>query len=228
VRRFGALAELNDADRNLLLSLPPWTQHHGPEEAFLDRQSLKERPHIVVEGWACRMQPVGHGKRQIIAFILPGDVVGMCEHIDPIERSQIVALTQMTTLDASPLKGIQDGDHQQHVGLREALRRVAELQRAALMNQLLRLGRHSAYDRLAHLLLEVADRLSLAGFDERFPFPLTQHHLADALGLSSVHVSRTFKQLNDEGHWRLKHGFAELLKRAELANRVSYRSCSFR
>ncbi len=63
------------------------------------------------------------------------------------------------------------------------------------------LGRRSAEERMAHFLLELGARLNLVGLGDRrgFDCPLTQHHLADALGLSAVHVNRVPRQLREEG-----------------------------
>jgi CRP-like cAMP-binding protein len=63
------------------------------------------------------------------------------------------------------------------------------------------LGRRSAEERMAHFLLELGARLNLVGLGDRrvFDWPLTQHHLADALGLSAVHVNRVPRQLREEG-----------------------------
>ncbi len=88
------------------------------------------------------------------------------------------------------------------------------LDEASLLDHIVRLGRQTAYERMAHLLLELRWRLAEVGLgDERkFPLPLTQEVLADALGLSIVHVNRTLQQLRREGLLEMRAGFVELLK----------------
>ena len=70
-----------------------------------------------------------------------------------------------------------------------------------VVEHLVNLGRRSAEERAAHLLLELGARLNLVGIGDRtgFDCPLTQYHLADALGLSAVHVNRVLRHLREEG-----------------------------
>ena len=90
-----------------------------------------------------------------------------------------------------------------------------------------RLGRQTGYERTAHLLLELGDRLAAAGLGDgrRFPMPLTQESLADALGLSVVHVNRILQQLRRERLIELRSGEAVLIERDLLVGVADYRSC---
>jgi len=91
-------------------------------------------------------------------------------------------------------------------------------------NQLLRLGCHNAYQRVAHFLLELHDRLSMVGLvtDGAFVFPLTQEMLADALGLSVVHVNRIMKQLREADFAHIKNGCLHLRHRRRLCALSEY------
>lgn len=223
VDRFGALATLSAEDEALLCDMPLWSHWHSPSSFLPEGHALAEQPQLVVDGWACRMRPVGATRRQIVAFILPGDTLGLGDDIDPLGRTRVVTITGLTTLDARPLLEVRQGSNAQHVGLRAALNADAVAQRAALLDHLLRFGRQTAYERLSHLLLELADRLSSIGYLRQFPFPLTQTHLADALGLSAIHVNRTLQRLRSEGHLRMQHGLVEFLRRSDLSEMVGYR-----
>jgi len=77
---------------------------------------------------------------------------------------------------------------------------MLSLDESFLVNQVVRLGRQSAYERLIHLLLEFHDRLKArdAVEDGSFVMPFTQEVLSDALGLSTVHTNRTLQQLRRE------------------------------
>ena len=77
---------------------------------------------------------------------------------------------------------------------------VARAEDALLLDQVVRLGVQTAYERVAHFLLEIQERLALVGQadDQHFPLPLTQEVLAGALGLSIVHVNRTLRLLREE------------------------------
>jgi CRP-like cAMP-binding protein len=78
------------------------------------------------------------------------------------------------------------------------------------VDQVVRLGRRSALERLAHLIMEVHERLQRTGLADRatLPWPLTQEAMADVLGLSIVHVNRTLQQLRREGLITLRAGRA--------------------
>ncbi|MNR30865.1 Nitrogen fixation regulation protein FixK [compost metagenome] len=83
---------------------------------------------------------------------------------------------------------------------------------------MVRLGRQSAHERTAHFLLEWRQRCRIAGLaeGERFPMPLTQEVLSDALGLSIVHLNRTLQHMKREGLIEVKRGWIALLDVARL------------
>ncbi len=113
-----------------------------------------------------------------------------------------------------------------------ALHCTAALDEANLLNQLLRIGRQSAYERVAHLILELRERLAMIGFagTDTIPVPLTQEMLADALGLSIVHLNRTLQQLRREGLIQFKSGVMRLLQPDRVWRRLptSGRRCRSR
>lgn len=110
--------------------------------------------------------------------------------------------------------------------LAEALLVAAALDEALLLAHVVRLGRQTAYERTAHLLLELHDRTTTAGLEQngRFPMPLTQEALADALGLSIVHVNRTLQQLRRDRLIEVRSGEARLLDRDALIEIADYQA----
>jgi hypothetical protein len=92
------------------------------------------------------------------------------------------------------------------------------------------LGRQTAYERVAHFLLEVQRRLEIAGLGDgqRFPLPLTQEIMGDALGLSIVHVNRTLQQLRRERLIELRSGVTILLQRDLLASIANFQPAPLR
>ncbi|MCC5984497.1 MAG: Crp/Fnr family transcriptional regulator, partial [Rhodobacteraceae bacterium] len=85
---------------------------------------------------------------------------------------------------------------------------AASRDEAMVVEHLVNVGRRSAEERMAHFLLELGARLSLVGAGSRagFDCPLTQYHLADALGLSAVHVNRVLRHLREEGLVTFRNG----------------------
>lgn len=177
-------------------------------------------PSIIVSGWACRSRLLADGRRQILGFLLPGDVVGMCRQPDPIAVSAVSAITAVTVCDAPGVEGQRiDG------GLAAAYAISAALDEAYLLNHVTRLGRQTAYERLAHLMLEFWERLGQAGIvaGNRFHMPLTQEYLGDTLGLTSVHINRTLQQLRREHMLEASNGYVTLLEPEALAAIADYK-----
>ncbi|MFN3353312.1 MAG: Crp/Fnr family transcriptional regulator [Brevundimonas sp.] len=146
---------------------------------------------LILSGWAARQRTLLDGRRQIFGFVMPGDVLGVLRTPSPLEQLSTVALTRVEAVDALMLREILAVGDERHRRLRQALEQLARDEQTCLLDQVMRLGRQSALERTAHLLLELHDRARRAGLTEgdRFPMPLTQEVLADALGLSIVHLN---------------------------------------
>ena len=177
-------------------------------------------PTMIVAGWACRSRLLSDGRRQILGFLLPGDVIGLGRHPSPVTLSAVSAITEVMVCDA-PLP--QMGRADQGLGAAYAIGNALEA--AYLLNHITRLGRQTAYERLAHLMLELWERLQMAGMTTgyRFPMPLTQEYLGDTLGLTSVHINRTLQQLRREHMLEAANGYATLLEPDALAIVADYK-----
>lgn len=213
-RRLGGLSGLSGPDLELIQGAARRLES-SPAGAELPGQR------ILVSGWACRRRTLTDGARQIFSFLLPGD---------PCEGRRrgvatVVALTAVETADASGLvQGAEDSLMQP--GLAEAFAAIREEEERLLLDHIVRLGRLTAYERMAHLLLELRERLARVGLadEQRLPMPLTQETLADALGLSIVHVNRTVQQLRRDGLIELRSGLAVLNDPEALAELCGYES----
>jgi len=182
-------------------------------------------PRLILAGWACRMRTLPDGRRQILGFLMPGDMIGVRPGSRRLDMDAVTAVSRVDSADASPLAVVAEDGTTAYRGLARAIESSGELELARLLDQLVRLGRQNAYERTAGWLLDVHARLDRAGLVEKagFPLPVTQEVLADALGLSVVHVNRTLQQLRREGLLQLQAGRATLPDRsrlAEIAGRV--------
>lgn len=194
-RAIGRLAAIADLDAEALALLD--TALTNPIMVPARRELLSEgrriiSPLLVLDGWAARMRLVPDGRRQLISFILPGEIVGNCGFEAPVATSTVVALTQVTVCQL-PRSGSP------HLERACAISRA--LDETYLMAQVVRLGRLNAAERLIDLLLELYERLASAGLASggRFDLPLTQEVVADALGLTSVHLNRMVQQARKRG-----------------------------
>jgi CRP-like cAMP-binding protein len=180
--------------------------------------------HFVLDGWACRQREIAPGRRQLFDLILPGDVVGRLPDAGPIDDSSCVALTSVITIDATALARRDVQGQFVHPGIMSALGQLRGKVQRRLMDHVVRLGAHSAYDGLAHLLLELHERLADVGLASsgRMPFPLGYERVGELLGLSEVHVGRTLAKLKADGHLEIGPGWLVLPRIDDLARQVHY------
>lgn len=154
---------------------------------------------LLVSGWACRYKDLPDGRRQIVGFFLPGDFCDLNVYIVNRLDHSIGALTRVRYFEIQPAQLQVLTDRRPHV-TRALL--WHELVSSSIQREwLLSIGQRSAVERLAHLFCELYYRLRAVGLatDGAFHFPITQHHLAEAMGLSPVHINRTLQELRREG-----------------------------
>jgi CRP-like cAMP-binding protein len=223
VRRLRLLSALSDAELELLRNLGDRRERHIAGDELTTEGDYSGRPRFILSGWACRQRVLPDGRRQIFGFLLPGDGFGLNRRPGP-ELSTITAVTVLETVDAEPvLEAVQAG---RAPGLARALAASEPVEQKLMLDHMVRLGRQTAYERVAHFLLELQRRLEIAGLgdSQRFPLPLTQEIMADALGLSIVHVNRTLQQLRRERLIELRSGVTILLQRETLASIADYQA----
>jgi CRP-like cAMP-binding protein len=171
-------------------------------DARRDLVSEGDKPrfvHLIIDGWACRYKQLPDGKRQIVGLFVPGDFCDLNVYILKYMDHSIGAITRLKVAMISP---------DEMVALTAERPRVIqalwwhELVAAAVQREwTLNVGQRSAFGRLAHLLIELYIRLQVVGRADngRCDFPLTQNDLADATGLTAVHVNRTLQELRRDG-----------------------------
>jgi CRP-like cAMP-binding protein len=148
-------------------------------------------------GWLFRYKILHNGNRQILDFILPGEVFGLQACLFESSLYSVATITDVS-LSMIPLDVIERmAEHNPQ--LVKALFRSATCEAAILGEHLIDASRRSARERIGHLLLELFLRLKAAGLVEgtSFQMPLTQELIGDAVGLTTVHVNRTLRSLRD-------------------------------
>ncbi|HZI42377.1 MAG TPA: Crp/Fnr family transcriptional regulator, partial [Gemmatimonadaceae bacterium] len=135
------------------------------------------------------------GKRQIVSLFVPGDFCDVNVYILKQMDHSIAAITRLKVAMISPDE--MNALTAERPRITQALWWHELVSVATQREWTLNLGQRSAYERLAHLLIELYMRLNVVGraHDGRCDFPLTQNDLADATGLTSVHVNRTLQEL---------------------------------
>jgi CRP-like cAMP-binding protein len=216
--RFAKLHPLSEHERNVLRLIEGRPKHsHRPDTVLLSEKAEFRVPHFITSGWASCLRELGGGRRQIIKVLLPGDAIGLTTRPRPLSFTTVVALSSMRTAEAPEIT-VAWQDRVRVPGLAAALDLAAAEDEFFLINHITRLGRQTAYERMANWFLEVDYRLSSRGLSSggAFQMPMTQEALADALGLSVVHVNRTLQQMRREGRIELTRGRLSLLDREAL------------
>lgn len=162
-------------------------------------------------GWAFRYKSLSDGRRQILNFLLPGDLVGLQASLLSAAQHGIEALTDVE-LCTFPRKRIWDlFVHMPSLSYEIAW--LGSREESLIDENLTSVGQRNAGERIAALVISLyrrAEALDLVS-DNSFQFPLSQQHLADALGLSLVHTSKTWSRLRRAGLFSLAGGRLTLL-----------------
>lgn len=212
--RLSRLAPLSERELALLAAAAANSQTVQPRRELMTEGKDISGPKLLLSGWAARARILPDGRRQFLSFVLPGDLIGFCRHARPLSISSIVTLTEIAICSLPPTPA--------STGLAEAYAISAALEEAHLLSQITRLGRLSAQERIGDLMLELHERLTLAGLvsNNSFELPLTQETLADALGLTSVHVNRMLQLMRRDGDVQWRSGRLTVPNPAVLARKV--------
>ncbi|WP_110636673.1 Crp/Fnr family transcriptional regulator [Salinicola salarius] len=176
-------------------------------------------------GWAYSFRYMEDGTRHILEIFLPGDIIGLHEFSFKYRLSSVAMLEdgEIRTVANRQLLSL----FRESSSLMSVCFAVCSYRQAVLSERLVHLSRRSARQRVAYLLLKIFCRLQYNDDDssESFRLPLSQQQLADALGLSPVHVSRTLTAFRQEGVIKLARGWVTVLDRPALASEGGVVGC---
>ena len=221
---FGGI-NLSRAESSLLMRQLGALQNYRPNVRLISEDDPLDRPRLIRSGWACRVRYLSDGRRQILNYYLPGDIMGFSLEPEPLALAGYASLTRLMTMDISNLRHLVLERPNEFPELTAACRKMKVHEEFYLLAQITRIGRQKAYERVAHLLLEFYSRLRRTGLTEgaSFQLPLTQEALADGLGLSAVHVNRTFKLLKRKYYVRVERNMITLLDPDAMADMCGFR-----
>ncbi|HEX2537862.1 MAG TPA: Crp/Fnr family transcriptional regulator [Pseudolabrys sp.] len=187
-----------------------------PGASFLREGTRSEHLYTVLSGWAFRYKMLDDGRRQILNYALPADMVGLQGALMREMEHSVEALTPLT-LCVFPRQKMWDL-YSRVPSLAFDITWLAAREEQLIDQHLLSVGRRSALERTAYLLLHLFVRAQEAGMvkDNTIQFPFTQQHLADTLGMSLVHTNKTLKRLLQSNAVRWKDRVFELVDRASL------------
>ncbi len=190
---------LSDEDRQVLKALARKVRLIEAGVDIIQEGDRPETVNLFLDGWACRYKQLEDGRRQIVAFFVPGDLCDIHVYVLREMDHAIAAITpvRLATVPREILLDTMD----RHPRITRALWWESLVNAAIQREWTVNIGRRTALERLAHLFCELFLRLRAVGLAEgsTCPFPLTQLELADATGLTNVHVNRTLKEMRNAG-----------------------------
>ena len=206
-RKLGAFVALSDAELGVLSDLFRRRRRFPALMDMVFEGQTDQAAYVVASGWVCSYKLLRGGRRQIVDFQVPGDFLGLrsvlfrtsdhnVEPVTKVEASEVTVGDLLRAFQHTPRRAT-------------AVLWAASRDEAMVVEHLVGLGRRDAIERMAHFLLELYARLRLVGLADRkgFACPLSQYLLADALGLSAVHVNRVLRQLREEGLCTFQKGY---------------------
>jgi CRP-like cAMP-binding protein len=198
-RKLALLGPMDAEDRAAIAALPFDVQtvaaHHYLVREGMDAVSCC----LLVKGYACRHKTAQDGGRQIVSFHMRGDIVDLQHLLLPRADHNVQTITEAVVAwtPAQALRALA----RDRPAVGEALWRDTLIDASILRECVLNVGRRDALSRIAHMLCELAARGEAVGLGsaDRFELPMTQEQIADATGLTPVHVNRMLKALGDQG-----------------------------
>lgn len=192
------------------LALAAGTEFIHPEQTDAELYTL-------FSGWAFRYKELSDGRRQILSFALPGDLIGLQASLFGKAVYGAMALTDIELCVISRRKVFRLFERMPEIAYEVTW--LGARSEAIVDENLLTAGRRSATERIASLLITLYKRAATLGMieDGVLGLPLTQQHIADALGLSLVHTNKTLARLKAQGCFTLSDGKLEISNPRALA-----------
>ncbi|MBR2513322.1 MAG: Crp/Fnr family transcriptional regulator [Halomonas sp.] len=199
IRHFSHYCSLTEEEKQLLDSLEqsPTTVKAGA--LLWEAGATADEFCTIRSGWAYSFRQLENGDRQILEVFLPGDIIGLREFAFSQRLDSVRMITDCEVCHFPHRRMLEI--FRQSLTLTSVLFAISSRQQALLIERLINLARRTARQKMAHFLHEMYIRLRQTNRDigGQFRLPLSQEQLADVLGLSPVHVSRTFSALSEEG-----------------------------
>ena len=216
LKKLSGLVELSADDASALETATSRPRRYVARQDLIREGDETGPVFVVLEGWACRYKILPSGTRQIMAFLMPGDCCDL--HIKLLAEMDhgIQAIT--TAMVATVAQPEMQSMMRDHPNIAQAMYTAQLIDEGVMRAWIVSMGRRSASERVAHVICELylrARNIGLTGDDE-FALPLSQLVLADALGMTAVHINRVLKELRLAGAMALKRGSVTILDPVKL------------
>ena len=214
-------AVFEERDLTVLQALPVFQRIYPPHTVVINQGDWARCVHVINNGWGCVYRDLPDGDRQILDFPMRGDFIGLRTGLG-FNYNTVVAVTELSMLEVS--MDILTESLLKSPRLAMTFMELIARQRAVLIEHLINVGRRSAFVRVVHLLLELGHRARTNGIGTETSFlcPLTQTELADALGLTPIHINRMLRELREQNLLVFKNNEVEFIDRAALVHASNF------
>jgi CRP-like cAMP-binding protein len=199
LRKLHYWGKLDEADRRAILTLPYTVKNLGRLDYIVREGDRTTSSCVMLSGYSIRHKMVTDGARQIVAIHMKGELVDLQNSLLGVADHSVQMLTNGRVAIIRRDEIIRVAFERPNVG--KAMWFDTLVDASIFREWVANVGRRDSATRLAHLLCEFALRMKVAGLGERerYELPMTQEQLADATGLTAVHVNRTLKALETAG-----------------------------
>jgi CRP-like cAMP-binding protein len=195
IRKLENFTPLAEEEKAALVSAATTIRRYGAHEDLIQEGSPTDGVKVILEGLACRYKVLPDGRRQIVAYFVPGD---MCDLRVCLLKRMDHSIGTLCPVEAVllPQESVAEWT-ERYPRLTRALWWSTLVEEAITREWIVNVGHRTAFERMAHLFCEIFLRLQVVGLthENRCELPLTQTELADTLALSAVHVNRTLMDM---------------------------------
>jgi CRP-like cAMP-binding protein len=218
-----ARTPLSTEAREAFLALPYRRRDVSSHRDLVREGDRTLRCHFLERGFVSRSKSVPDGRRQIVSFHIDGDLIDLNASLILVADHTIRTHEACSIVDISALDILRLVAEYPEIG--RALWFDTLVEASIFREWALNLGRRAARERTAHLLLELGARSEKAGLGalDRFHLPLTQSDLADALGLTPIHVNRSLRALREAGYLTIERRVVTIPDVEALATMSAFR-----
>ena len=206
LRQTGAFTPVSEADLDFIEGFRSGRSCASAGATLIREKSSYSKLFTLYSGWAFRYKTLSDGRRQILNFLLPGDLIGLQQEFADGAMHGIEAVTEISLCEF-PSEGLWNL-FRQNPRLGYDVTWLAAREEGMVDDNLLTTGRRTALERVAMLLMHLFRRVERLGLAEggSIEFPINQQHIADTLGLSLVHTNKTLRRLQQLGLHEIRAG----------------------
>jgi CRP-like cAMP-binding protein len=216
VRRLRTTAGITEEDLKEIGALPITVKDYPEERAVVRDGERATESCLIIDGFCARSKTIADGRRQILSLHIPGEIPDLMSLFLHVMDHDLSTLTpcRLGFIHHEALRKL----HRRRPNVAEIFWRDTLIDAAMFREWIVNVGQRPAPARLAHVIVELRERLKVIGrvAGDRFDMPLTQEQIGEALGVTAVHANRVIKQLRQDGIVDFNRGRVTVLSKTKL------------